>query len=506
MFHETTKLYDIPLNHLDFDYVANCNKIKELEKILKVLRSGCEGRYPELERHCEEKLRSVDPENRLLRKQGSLISFYQLPPEEREEIEHTLHEWLEETKKQECLSSNTGRISNIENDREDPLVPKVRRWGAINPETGKGTRVQVSKIKPTKLRTYEEWDKLGKEIEKELESDEYKEQMSNAEREQNEVKKSIPERVKPSFRDLHERVQSMPNYIRTINAQREKEKGNEALIAGDYTEALEYYDRSLIYKPTTAVYNNRALLHLKQKKWRLAVDDSSRVLEEEPKNIKGMYSQTLIRRAQAFYELHSLEKAQRDLEFVLEMEPKNSRATKLLKTVKEDHASRQRSHLKGGRRMVIDEVDEDSSNEDQDEGYDDAEDEKNVKEDQANSDDTQMPPPIKRGVEIEEVFDVGSKEEDSVPSNKDYINKTDTKMPPIRRGVKIEETFDEVSKEEHSVSPTNEKEGKGERTTIQSQKLTVPFSIPDDNERRYVELIEELRRTETSKLQAGRRF
>ncbi|VUZ44341.1 unnamed protein product [Hymenolepis diminuta] len=153
--------------------------------------------------------------------------------------------------------------------------------------------------------------------------------------------------------------------------------------------------------------------------------------------------------------------------------------------------------------MVIDEVDEDSSNEDQDEGYDDAEDEKNVKEDQANSDDTQMPPPIKRGVEIEEVFDVGSKEEDSVPSNKDYINKTDTKMPPIRRGVKIEETFDEVSKEEHSVSPTNEKEGKGERTTIQSQKLTVPFSIPDDNERRYVELIEELRRTETSKLQAA---
>lgn len=34
----------------------------------------------------------------------------------------------------------------------------------------------------------------------------------------------------------------------------------QALIAGDYTEALEYYDRSLIYKPTTAVYNNRALL------------------------------------------------------------------------------------------------------------------------------------------------------------------------------------------------------------------------------------------------------
>ncbi len=62
MYAETTKLYDIPLNHLDYKYITECNKLKELEKILKVLKSGTEGRYPDLERHCEEKIRSLDPD------------------------------------------------------------------------------------------------------------------------------------------------------------------------------------------------------------------------------------------------------------------------------------------------------------------------------------------------------------------------------------------------------------------------------------------------------------
>ena len=35
--HERTK-YDIPLSHLDFDYIEKCKDVKELEKIVKVLR------------------------------------------------------------------------------------------------------------------------------------------------------------------------------------------------------------------------------------------------------------------------------------------------------------------------------------------------------------------------------------------------------------------------------------------------------------------------------------
>ncbi len=68
---DTTTQYDIPLSHLDYQYIDTCSKVKELEKILKALRygitsahyfrSGTEGRFPDLERHCEEKIRSLHP-------------------------------------------------------------------------------------------------------------------------------------------------------------------------------------------------------------------------------------------------------------------------------------------------------------------------------------------------------------------------------------------------------------------------------------------------------------
>jgi hypothetical protein len=35
---EKTKRYDIPLTHLDYGYIRTCKDVKELEKIIRVLR------------------------------------------------------------------------------------------------------------------------------------------------------------------------------------------------------------------------------------------------------------------------------------------------------------------------------------------------------------------------------------------------------------------------------------------------------------------------------------
>ena len=35
---ERTKRYDLPLSALDYDYIKKCTDVKELEKIVKVLR------------------------------------------------------------------------------------------------------------------------------------------------------------------------------------------------------------------------------------------------------------------------------------------------------------------------------------------------------------------------------------------------------------------------------------------------------------------------------------
>lgn len=58
---ERTISSDIPLGHLEYDYIGKCKDPKELEKIIKVLRSGEEGRYPDLENFAEERLTVLNP-------------------------------------------------------------------------------------------------------------------------------------------------------------------------------------------------------------------------------------------------------------------------------------------------------------------------------------------------------------------------------------------------------------------------------------------------------------
>ena len=52
---------DVPVEHLDYDYVNECSSAKELIAILRVLRSGKEGRYYHLEDHVEKRLLDVLP-------------------------------------------------------------------------------------------------------------------------------------------------------------------------------------------------------------------------------------------------------------------------------------------------------------------------------------------------------------------------------------------------------------------------------------------------------------
>lgn len=58
--------YAIPIEHLDFDYIERCQNVRELEKMVKILRSGEEGYYPDLTKYAEAKLDQIDSNNRLL--------------------------------------------------------------------------------------------------------------------------------------------------------------------------------------------------------------------------------------------------------------------------------------------------------------------------------------------------------------------------------------------------------------------------------------------------------
>lgn len=58
-------------------------------------------------------------------------------------------------------------------------------------------------------------------------------------------------------------------------AENEKHKGNEALKAGDYADALAYYHASLRLYPQAHVLNNRALCYIKLKRYDDAIQDAT---------------------------------------------------------------------------------------------------------------------------------------------------------------------------------------------------------------------------------------
>ncbi|KAG5450736.1 Sperm associated antigen 1 [Clonorchis sinensis] len=392
MYHnERTKAHDIPIAHLDFKYIKECKDIKELEKIMKTLRSGEVGHYAELERCCEECIRNIDPENRVLRVSMPLGSLDQLDQPSREAIETGLQDWLEEMKSgdteagenlsHEALLERISRkrVTVLESEVEDKgleyddEVPAVRReiFFRGNSKSAIRARCDGDGNKPKRIvkpRDYSEWDKLEKEWDKEL-SDTITDVSSSCVQPNTVVEKGEKMDVsdtemrsiqKLNLTELAKRVESLPEHTRRQMAVREKEKGNEAFHAGDYNEALVYYKRSLTILPMAAVHNNRALIYLHQKQWSAAAKDCARVLQEEPNNLKALF-----RSGRANYELHNLEQAEKDLERLTDQEPTNTKAQALLRSVRVAKTKRQASRLAGGRRMLItEEGDSESSDED----------------------------------------------------------------------------------------------------------------------------------------------
>ncbi|TNN16545.1 Sperm-associated antigen 1 [Schistosoma japonicum] len=395
-FSERTKTYDIPLSHLDFKYLDSCNDIVELEKILKTLRSGEVGRYAELESFCEEKISLLNPNSRILRKTVEPIKISQLDNEERCRIEKDFQSWLNEMK---SFDEENDCKGNLEDDyylltkskkklrtgvqldvREEELEEKCLQYGNENLPPIRRTVIFSNKDSSTRVsssgdytfgnrilkpKDYSEWDKLAKEWDKELAED----NQMNSRSEKGEIMKSSEIETRGlknlDYKELKLRVVNMPIQTRKKLAEHEKDKGNESFKSGDYADALNYYKRSLIIHKTNTVYNNRALIYLRQKQWNEAVNDCTKVLKTEPDNLKALF-----RRSQANFELDNLEQAEKDLNRLTDQDPTNFKAQNLLRNVKIAISKRQRSYLEGSRRMIITDVGVSSGDDDDDDDED----------------------------------------------------------------------------------------------------------------------------------------
>ncbi|XP_019071657.1 uncharacterized protein [Solanum lycopersicum] len=114
-----------------------------------------------------------------------------------------------------------------------------------------------------------------------------------------------------------------------INANSEKELGNECFKQKKFNEAIDCYSRSIALSPTAVSYANRAMAYLKIKRFQEAENDCTEAL-----NLDDRYIKAYSRRSTSRKELGKLKESIEDAEFALWLEPRNPEIKKQYGEVK----------------------------------------------------------------------------------------------------------------------------------------------------------------------------
>ncbi|ODN05495.1 Sperm-associated antigen 1 [Orchesella cincta] len=164
--------FNIPIEHVDFSYVKTCNDAREVERILRVLKSGEEGSYPDLQRFVEERLEKLNPNSRLLRVELPVLHTKELNQNEQEAINTGLAEWisdLSEQKEHRRTSKKQGDIFDFEENIHESFPLPVRGSSAQVVTELKKTQFTPDKNAADKSRIksweYDKWDKFDVDAE-----------------------------------------------------------------------------------------------------------------------------------------------------------------------------------------------------------------------------------------------------------------------------------------------------------------------------------------------------
>ncbi|XP_029447659.1 sperm-associated antigen 1 isoform X2 [Rhinatrema bivittatum] len=345
MNYETTKSFQIPINHLDYNFIEKCTDVKHLEKILRILRSGEEGHYPDLTEFCENRIASLAPKSRALRKEKPAATAANFTFEEWKQIDDDLKNWVTEIKvKENNMSSENAPVFQEKEENLPPVRHSKSNVRATQCKTLDNKEVKKKKIP----RDYKEWDKF--DVERECSRiDE-----NGAEK----IAKAITNSGLPK---IEKRINTagMSSKEKCLIANHEKEKGNEAFRTGDFEEAVIYYSRSISVLPTVAAYNNRAQAEIKLKNWLNAFNDCEKVLNMEPGNLKALLRRATVHKEQGKYEAAAV-----DLKKVLQDEPDNIIAKTILYEVEQKLQDLNMTQSKGKRILIqdIEDSDEETGN------------------------------------------------------------------------------------------------------------------------------------------------
>ncbi|XP_037028931.1 sperm-associated antigen 1 [Bradysia coprophila] len=309
------KKYDIPINHLDFDYIKSCEDVKEIERIVTILKSGEEGYYPDLTNCALVKLKALKPNSKVLREEAPVLNKRSMNNEEWNHITTSIDDWTESMKKNsEILREETSV------DQTSDVFP-IRQFSEKDSSEKESTKTNIKRIKSC---DYAQWDKYDPEVEM-LKMD------INEEQQQCETVKV--KNIKNCTSIDSAKTQQLADKLSTIEkvdlANKHRIKGNEFYKAADYDEAIREYSLSIQIYHTASAFNNRAITYFKLNNLDMTIADCEQCLRLEPNNVKALQ-----RKAQALSSQSRYREAYDDCTKILSIESNNEWARNKLIEIK----------------------------------------------------------------------------------------------------------------------------------------------------------------------------
>ncbi|XP_012286804.1 sperm-associated antigen 1 [Orussus abietinus] len=312
--------YKIPVENLSYEYISECKKPKELERIVLILRSGQEGYYPDLTRHAEERLAILKPDSTILRVACPALTRITLDSEVRQKLEKDIDNWTSEMRNRE-KDLEEGKSLQA----QELPYPEIRHVK----EATKSSQTRIKQDKRIASCDYAAWDMYDADTE--INRIDLKEEQKRAELKRIQQKqRDEEEKHKKLSKEAVINKVALTGTELTVMAEQEREKGNEAFRSGDYKEALQLYNSCIVMDPSPNAYNNRAITYIKLKSYEKAVEDCNRVLSIEYTNIKA-----LLRRGLCMEYLRKEKQALADYEAVLKLESCNQTAIKAISKLRE---------------------------------------------------------------------------------------------------------------------------------------------------------------------------
>ncbi len=151
------------VEHLDYGYIGKCSDVKYLEKMVRVLRSGTEGLFPDLTEFAENRLRTLSPTSKLLNVAQPIKNKLSLDSQERETLSDDLSSFLSQIKIEDSNDvTHKDKISTVSNSSANSSLPIRGANCVISTDSKVDLTNQKSAKDSERIKSgdYRAWDKF----------------------------------------------------------------------------------------------------------------------------------------------------------------------------------------------------------------------------------------------------------------------------------------------------------------------------------------------------------